>query len=148
MSIYFLKIINSRFSNGSAPLYTNFSPCSTDASMANHSLVTMAKPVNQNNFNDASKMNGSNSSFIINQPFSIHYTGQQPVTIQAVMPQFYIYLPTQLNATENQYLLINTPDQIPMPSNNMQVSSLYDGTADNTMAFQTTNACTYRIPFR
>lgn len=138
------QFLNYRFNSGSAApsyVYTNTFANAIDERMANCSLVTTApQPVNQNNFGAASTMNAANSSFIINQPFSIHYTG--PVTaVQPVLPQFYIYLPTQLNSIENQYLLINTMDPVPS-SRNMQVSSLY-GTVDGTMAFQTTNAYTY-----
>lgn len=112
--------------------------------MANCSPATTVKPVNQNISEAASTMNVTNTSFIINQPFSIHYAG--PVAIQAVLPQFYYFLPMQLNSSENQYLLINTMDQMPPSSKNMQVSSLY-GVVDDAMAFQTTNnAYTYRKP--
>lgn len=146
------EYLNCRFvDNRQADLHTNTTTNTNtntntiDAGMANCSLeTTLAKPVNQNNFDAASTMNDSNYPFIINQPFSIHYT--PPVSVQAVEPQYYFYVPTQLNLSENQYLLINTMNPIPSLSTNMQVSNSY--ALVETMTVHTTNVFTdMRIPF-
>lgn len=119
--------------------------------MANCFLVTTAAPVNQGNFDAASTMNAPNYPFTINQPFSIHYT--EPITVQAqVEPQYYFYLPTQLNFHGNQYLLIDTMNSIPSSYNtNMQVSSssrqlLYGRGTVETMAVPATTA--YTVDYR